>query len=220
MRVENLSRETIPYDIPQIILNGVAISPYVDLVEIPAGMEVYSMLEVSGYNLNQAGITEISSVRLQMMTDYGENTGSFAFLDGGSWYDVALDAAAAGSPDFDMGTVIFSENGIEIGFLRVESPRSDTLYWQLAVTNRSGSDISLSALNTAVNGEPRGSIWLESTPIGNDASAYRCISWYNWDGGEVPELSFFVQVFNDGRGRILYTAEEPTVIAPRPITAK
>jgi len=221
VRTENLSAAVIPFDIPQMTVNGIAMPVYVDFTELSPGMEVYSLIEISKYTLTDAGIEGISSVGLQIMTDYEENTGSFLFVEGGSWYAVALDCAAADTAEIDTGAPIWEHDGIEIGLLRVENAYGTTINWKLAVTNNSGRDISLSLKAPTINGEtvPEGysGLWLNSASIGNGAVAYRDLTFHDWEGGDAPEISFFVQVFNDGRGRILYTSEECTVIPSMPV---
>ena len=202
IEVENKTNDTIPVRWTGISVNGV----FADCDQnrtLAAGMTCYLDEYLSSMDYpDLAGIHDIS---ILLVTDISEITGYG--MAGGTWYPVSLKEASDTIYEPETGTIVFDEEGVQIGIVGFEESdyyglKDKIRYrWTLAIVNRTDRHIQIEMENECLNGKPveRGDVYsgpsLYNNYAGSHTVRYATVELVVETGKPKPEkLSFTVNI--------------------------
>ncbi len=228
--IENHSGKAIPYRISAAEVNGRTVEIYTDGAgsgNLPDGAMRYFDFRVSESTLEEAGITSVAEMQLQILTNAEQDTGVSIRSAGGSWYPLKLVQHGDPSDTFEAGEVIYEDDWVRLGYIDTridwypEDEYRDEAYgycnWDVGVVNKTDENIELQLADQVVDGVPRDEDdrkpFFKSEEIGPHAKRNTYI-FLRIEENQVPEISFRIQVRRQGGGSLLNYAEDVVTIAP------
>ena len=225
VRVDNLSGAEIPVYVQGIKINGYYFEVYgSSRGDIPAGHSVYIGFYCSSSDLEEAEITEIEAIDLQIMTSEEENTGTVYGSSGGKWYSVILAEHGTGTVDTGAGIPVYEDDYIRVELTGAEAVWNEYTFtdpsghyeWRFTFINKTDKGLDITFEDFMVNGEPdtgeTGSSYVMVTELGADARTNDRVWHSTEEQTPLPELAFRVMVKSAGGGTLYNYSEEYVTI--------
>ena len=217
--IENRGSEPIPASLSGLSVNGTFLPVYAADRTVEPGSSCLIDFTVSAGDFDRAGIEEIESLSLQLLTSREENSGGVRAAEGGSWYPVALARAGHAETGETEGELLYDDGLLELRFVRAAvSPRASAYSaaeYTLLVVNRRTEGISLWPADAMLGGEPYRDAVNASSYIGRDndrigpqSRGYMVLTLYlpaEAADEPAPPLSFLLQVRSQGGDSIFYS---------------
>ncbi len=214
LHAENRSGQTVYFAIDGFAFNDVFVSDFTD-IELANGQQGYYEFTISDAEMEKAGITAVTDVKLVYRFANNSNVLWFGYGDL-HWAALKLTQRAAAPSVFEMGDeLLWQENGITIALKSFQTGSS--FKWLLTVDNQSNEAISFDVATKQIDG-----VECDDTPynfylnnrnssVGPKQRRVMEMTLYNRDGSatfSVKEITFRFVVMDFVRSRILFVSNE------------
>lgn len=227
--IENSGDKEIPAKASGVLINGIFFDVYSDMVKLASGMSCILDFSVTRDKLETAGVQSIETLGLQILTSEAENSADWG-REGGSVYPVMPAQSGVVADPEEGGTVVYEDDLLTITLLRTKIERhtgwNDREYnvasYVVSVENRREEGICVEFADSLVDGEPYrdavlpGFGFQSMLEVGPQSKGVLKIDLYMTpDAGpmRIPEFSFRIEVYAQGRDAIFYTTEERIVLS-------
>ena len=212
-RVANTTDEWRYFQYSDIAVNGIQCTSNSGRTDLRPGAILYSTLTIDEFY----GMEAIGSVDLRFTTGIGRYQDNAAPTS--AWYTVRPDQAAAEPSSLSQGTLLLQEKDLEICLLGGSYSYSGDPVWQLAITNKSDKDLSLTLWDIAVGTlQGTGSEYMGVLNDNDAVYAGKTIVMEVQTFNEVAPVSFRLRVREQQTGTELYITENKVSLALPEVT--
>lgn len=222
--VENRSENSMPADINGMMINGSSFKPYADKNWIAPGEKAYVFFREYGKDIAEAGITSVSSVSIQLLTDREEMTQNTGFSSGGRWYPLTL--SVSGLPEEEEeaeGEIVYEDEEVKVFLLGKEASmstiagRENRFLWVLDIVYTGEETVDLVAADVFVDGralkevEDTAVCILDSSQMAPSSKMRTQLVLLSFME-EQPEVEFTLRILRQGKSRLIREGEERIVL--------
>ena len=201
-RVANITGEWRYLQSCDIAINGIQCTADSGRTDLRPGAILYNTVTIDEFY----GMEAIGSIDLRFTTGIGRYQDKGAVTS--DWYTVQPDQAAAEPSVLGQGTLLLQEQDLEIRLCGSSYSYSGDPIWQLAITNLSDKDLSLTLWDTAVGTlQGTGSEYMGVITDNNAVYAGKTVIMEVQPFNEVAPVSFRLRVREQQTGTELYVTE-------------
>ena len=219
--IENTSDQTIPATITGMMINGVYFRTADKVNYLKPGQKCYAQSYLMEMDIENAGIESIEEVKLMILSDETQNTGTHNYV-GGVWYTIHLSEKGVSESTIASGELLDNVEGIEISYLDMDETQwSQGGYykWNLLVVNGTDEHARIGWTDVLVDGIPYDQwkeehlgcdLYIANGEVG--ANANRAVSIHLSYDEKIPrpEISFKFHIRSMGGSSVL--GESDTMI--------
>ena len=205
LRVENLSEESLPFQINGMNVNRTSFKCYGSRYQLAPGGACYASTYLNRSELERSGIDSISDVELWLMTDQRENNGLMLDPDG-TWFPVELNERGETVSDPEYETLLYEDELVRIALVGTEQydwTETSSYTWHLLVWNLSDQDLTLTSEANSAGLDVR-----FYTVVGVQSCVYDDASYEIPQGEPLPSIPFSFAIYSTGRASLLKTVPD------------
>lgn len=225
IQIENFSEESIPADINGILVNGHSLIPISDKGWVSPGEKAYVFFREYGNSIKEAGISAISSVSIQLLTDREDITENTGFTSGGQWYELELSEAAVSEDEAaEEGEMVYEDDELKIFYLGKEErmsslDKSENRYiWKLEVVYTGEETVELGAENICIDGialkdaESTAICLLDKSQAAPNSRLKTQLILLSFAKEQPSEVKFDLYVYRQGKAKLLRISDESIIL--------
>ncbi|MBR0145147.1 MAG: hypothetical protein IJM25_00605 [Eubacterium sp.] len=224
LEVKNKTQKQIPFNVDACLINGMYVEVHHPEVTIGGGVTQYVLANVYNMDLDEQQIDEICDLAIDYSTYRRDIVEGVVVNPEGGDYRCHVELAEAGTKknEVEVGTVLYSKDGLTIGIRskRVDESSDDIRFtWEFTIMNQSSTKIELEDKNLLINDAAKDAecnagfslVILPYGLIGAESTLYFEGGVTAEPGTKRPKLSVGY-LFVNGRGEVIAQTDEPIVI--------